>query len=263
MARLTLMFFWVLFAGSTFAQANYKSQNRWLSLIEYAGLNYQKIKSAAPHFPKIKVASESENAAFEQKLNQWKAKYTKEVNAFLTLPEIKKLNPALAHLGLQQNAQATKFENSYWQWITASGLSTSTLKSIAPHLPIPNLSSTNIPLAEKNYIWSFQDWMLLFPNEATQLFNQAEMKAHTVLKEDIQLQKIDGENAYLYVKVSEVRPERIAFNSGNEELDALRYSTYLKAWYHKFHEEEFYKIYQPEKYAEWKKNQADPENHKH
>lgn len=263
MTRFTLMLFLILFAASTYAQVSYQSQNRWLSLIEYADLNYQKIKSVAPHFPKIKVTNENEKAAFEQKLSQWKTKYEKEVLAFLALPEIKKLNPALAQLGIKQNTQSPKFENSYWQWITASGLTTSNLKSIAPHLPIPDLSSTNIPLAEKNYTWSFQDWMLLFSNEATQLFNQPEMKTHTVLKENIQLQKVADNDAYLYVKVSEVRPERTAFNSGNAELDTKRYSVYLKAWYYRFHEEEFYKVYEPEKYTEWKKNQSNPENQKH
>lgn len=254
MTRWLLTLFTVSTVFFSLAQTNFRAQDRWLALIDYAGLNDEDVKAIAPHFPKANTANEKQYSAFQVKLEQWKTKYTKEVEAFLASPEIKKLNPSRVHLGLQVTVETKKIENSYWQWINTSGLSATTIHSIAPHLPQPDLKNSNIALEEKNYGAALKDWMLLYPDETTKLFNHPAMKAQSVSKETVEITAPTTDDAYLYVKVSAVKPERILFNSGNATFDDLRYETYLKAWYLQYQEEDFYRIYYPEQLEEWQKN---------
>lgn len=240
--------------ATVFAQENFRQKDRWLALIDYAQIKPEMLRNAAPHFPKSSINNETEYKAFTEKLASWKKRYNKEVEAFLALPEIKKLNPSLVHLGLQEAVETPRFENSYWQWISAAKLTASELNSLAPHLPVADVDAKDLALSQKNYEYALQDWMLLFPKEAEQLFNHPAMKAHAVSKEPVTITAPAEGDAYLYVNVSETKPERSYFKSGNTELDNARYNTYLKAWYHRFHEEDFYKIYYPNQLEEWKKN---------
>ncbi len=244
----------LMLGNSIMAQENFRQQDRWLALIDFAQVKPEAIKNAAPHFPGTDVSNEKSYKEFSEKLAQWKKKYANETEALLAIPEIKKLNPSRVHLGLQQAIEVRKFENSYWQWMNVSGLAENEIEAIAQHLPKPDLKAHDILLAEKNYESAVSDWMLLFPKEAGQLFNHPAMKAHAVAKEPVEITAPATDDAYLYVKVSAAKPERNLFGSGNETLDNLRYETYLKAWYHRYCEEDFYRIYYPEQLAEWKKN---------
>ncbi len=229
-----------------YAQNNFRQQDRWLALIDFAQLKAEAIQNAAPHFPKTEVKDEKSYQQFTEKLAQWKKKHSAEVEAFLSLPEIKKLNPSRVHLGLQQAVEPRKFENSYWQWITAAGLSASDIKAVAPNFPQPRITA-DLTQSERIYEAALQDWMKLFPKENEAVLNHPVL---ITLKKSHEPVFIDASTAeaFTLMEITEQQPLRSDYDSGNKALDDVRYEMALKHWYFKFRTEEYLVKYNVQEY---------------
>jgi hypothetical protein len=237
-----------VFALSTsiMAQENFRQQDRWLALIDYAQVKPETIKNAAPHFPKTDVSNEKSYKEFVEKLAQWKKRHAPEVEALLAIPEIKKLNPSRVHLGLQQAVELRKFENSYWQWIQAAGLNADEVSVFAPNFPKPRITN-DLDKSETVYDAALQDWMKLFPKEHEALLNHPKLIA---LKKEHQTVVVDAPvtEQFVLIEVKETMPLKADFDSGNAALDNLRFDLALKHWYFKYKPEEYLTKYNVTEY---------------
>lgn len=237
MARFILATCWSFATLFSFSQSNFRSQDRWLALIDYAGLKHESIKAAAPHFPTTDIKNEKQYADFKEKLAHWKSKHGKEVEAFLTIPEIKKLNPSRVHLGLQEAKEERKFENSYWQWIIAAGLSINDVRTFAPHFPEPKITS-DLARSEKIYDAVLQDWMKLYPAELEAFLNHPQLVSQNKYYQPIKIE-VPVTEQFVLIEVGEHFPQKTDFDSGNENLDSLRYELAVKHWYFKYQPDEY------------------------
>ncbi|MDW8272920.1 MAG: hypothetical protein RMJ53_01685 [Chitinophagales bacterium] len=240
---------WCIFLSSLFVFSNVFSQNhthkndRWLALLEYAQIKESHVRAVAPHFPPINIQNDKQYEIFKNKLEKWKKNHPSEVEAFLSIPEIKKLNPSRVHLGLEVASEKRKFENSYWQWITAAGLSISDVREFAPHFPQPRITE-DLEQSEKVYEAALSDWMRIFPEELEALLNEPRLAK---LNKHYMPVKIDAAiiDKFVLIPVSEKFPEQKDFDSGNAELDAVRYDLAVKHWYFKYKPQEYAEKYAP------------------
>lgn len=237
MTRWYLAACWCLATVFSFSQTNFRTQDRWLALIDYAGLKHENIKAAAPHFPKTDISNEKQYADFKEKLSQWKQKYAKEVEAFLAIPEIKKINPSRVHLGLQEAIEIRKFENSYWQWINAAGLSINDVRTFAPHFPQPKITS-DLTRSEKIYDAVLQDWMKLYPAELEAFLNHPQLISQNKYYQPIKID-VPVTEQFVLIEVNENFPQKNDFDSGNSELDNQRFELAVKHWYFKYKPDEY------------------------
>ncbi|MBX2901914.1 MAG: hypothetical protein KF872_00050 [Chitinophagales bacterium] len=227
-----------LLAVFAVAQVNFYTQDRWLALIDYTGISYEKVKAAAPHFPKsAHIESEKQYADFKGKLAQWKTKYASEVEAFLALPEVKKVNPSRVHLGLQQAVETRKFENSYWQWIQAAGLSMQDVHGFASHFPQPRITS-DLDKSEQVYNAVLHDWMKLYPKELEAMLNHPTLVSMNKSHEPAAIE-VPVAEPFTLIEVSETLPLFADYDSGNSELDKQRYELAVKHWYFKYKPDEY------------------------
>jgi len=245
----TLLIGVFVFSTSIVAQENFRQQDRWLALIDFAQLKPEAIKNAAPHFPKTDVSNVKAYKEFVEKLTQWKKRHPTEVDALLAIPEIKKLNPSRVHLGLQQAVELRKFENSYWQWIQAARLSANEVREFAPNLPTPRITN-DLNKSEVVYDAALQDWMKLFPKEHEALLNHPQLVS---LKKEHQAVVVDAPvtEQFVLIEVKETMPQKTDYDSGNATLDNLRFDLAVKHWYFKYKPEEYLTRYNV---AEYHKN---------
>ena len=106
----------------------------------------------------------------------------------------------------------------------------------------------------KVYDDAVMDWMRLFPLELRGLMNDPKLLAvNRGLTKGFDLVAPVGSDAFRsLILASSKKPEAIQFDSGNSELDKVRFEMYTKAWYYNFDKLEFYRIYQPEQFEEYK-----------
>jgi hypothetical protein len=238
MIRWCIVLFLLVFAFTySSAQTNFRTTDRWLALIDYSGISYEKLKSVAPHFPKTEISTDKQYADFKEKMEQWKTKYSKEVEAFLQIPELKKLNPSRVHLGLQKPEETRKFENSYWQWITAAGLGIEEVRTFAPHFPQPKITH-DLAASEKIYDAVLQDWMKLYPNELEAMLNHPVLISQNKYYQPVKIDAPVGE-PFVLIEVNESFPQKSDYDSGNPEIDLLRYELAVQHWYFKYRPEEY------------------------
>jgi len=233
----TLLLGALVLSTSIMAQENFRQQDRWLALIDFAQVKPEAIKSAAPHFPKTDVSNEKAYKEFVEKLTQWKKRHAPEVEALLAIPAIKKLNPSRVHLGLQQAVEVRKFENSYWQWVQAAGLGADEVSAFAPNFPKPRITD-DLSKSEAVYDAALQDWMKLFPKEHEAMLNHPQLVA---LKKEHQAVVVDAPvtEQFVLIEVKETMPLKSDYDSGNATLDNLRFDLAVKHWYFKYKPEEY------------------------
>jgi len=233
--------------------------DKWYELIQYAGIAAEDLKPICPHFPDMtKYGYEKNNMQdFTQKRMNWMQKFPQEVQAFLDMPRIKKLNPSLVDLGLKKEGEETKqFEHPYWSWLQAAKLSESELKQVAPHFPKP-MKSGNIDADISIYDLAINDWQRLFPKEMVALFNHPKMVAASGGFANGKFATNAPADADAYkslVLANNYKPTPEQFTSGNPELDKIRFEMYLKKWYDVYDRMEFYRIYKPSEYEAYKKS---------
>ncbi len=231
---------------SLVAQENFRQQDRWLALIDYAQVKPEAISKAAPHFPKTNVRNEKSYKEYAEKLKQWKKRYPSEVESLLAIAEIKQLNPSRVHLGLQQATDVRKFENSYWQWVQAAGLTANELNTFAPNFPKPRITD-DLNKSEAVYDAALQDWMKLFPKEHETLLNHPQLVS---LKKEHQTVVVDAPitEPFVLMEVKENIPQKSDYDSGNEALDNLRFDLAVKHWYFKYKPDEYLTRYNVTEY---------------
>lgn len=245
---------WIASAGN----GNEDAKDKWYELIRYAGISAEDMNHTCAHFPDMdKYSAEKKNMDdFTRKRSAWMEKYPNEVQAFLSLPRIQKLNPSLVDLGLKKEGQEIlRFEHPYWNWVQASKFTDDEMKTVAAHFPKP-LNSGNIAADEVIYESAIQDWMRLFPGEMKDLLTHPKMVAtsHGASKE-FKIYSPEGSEAFLVLKLANnYKPERDQYQSGNPELDQVRYDMYLKRWFYEYDRMEFYRVYKPEQFEDYKKS---------
>lgn len=88
---------------SQYAHASTDLDGRWNALISFAKIPKERLQTNCPNF--------------KTPIDAWIKQYPKEVNAFLALEEVKRVNPSLVDLGLNvADFQSTVFQNAYWSW---------------------------------------------------------------------------------------------------------------------------------------------------
>lgn len=253
MKRNILLLSFVLFFNHLLFATGAQEPDKWLALVRYANIGFQEIKTVCPHFPFFDAKTTNEEFA-PQRLN-WQSKFKKEVQAFLAIGKIQKINPSLVDLEIKKLGEETpqKFENSYWNWVEASKIDRSKLLNVAPHFPIPVVTE-DIANAEKIYHSAIDDWMVLFPSEVTSLFGQAELvKLNPNHNSNPNYKVSDGKLAFLSLKTPDAIPTDLSYASGNNLLDAARLEAYSKKYYWEFDRATYYNKFDPAGLADYNK----------
>ncbi len=243
-------------------------EDKWVALIRYAGVEPAQIEKVCQHFPSIDKYIPGKEEEFTEKRIKWMEKYPLEVELFLKMDGIKKLNPSLSDLGIQaEGTERNVFEHPYWNWVQASGITKDELNSVSAHFPLPKHSS-DIQKDILIYDAAVSDWMRLFPVELRALMNHPKLlSVNRGMTKGFDLVAPEGTDAFRsLILENNAKPEISQFDSGNPELDKIRYEMYVKAWFYQFDKLEFYKQYQPDQYEEYKQaietNPSKPEYNK-
>lgn len=222
------------FSVNAFAAEN-PLYSTWKSLISFSKLSPEIVKKNCPHF--------------NENVQRWITSYPSEVNAFLNLPAIKKLNPSLVDLGLKKEAEEAPrtFGNPFLKWVNGSGITPIEMKTVAPHFPNPKITA-DVALSEKQYEAVLADWMVIYAIEYEHLINNPKLVKSN--KYYTGYQKINSpvaDSSWKVLSPSTVQPSREQFDSGNEALDAKRFEQYTRAWYFRYNKIEYFRIYEPSK----------------
>lgn len=134
-----------------------------------------------------------------------------------------------------KSQENVKFENSYWEWVSASGITDKRLDEIAPHFPRPKESNYDL----NKYDESLLKWQKIYCFEYEALINAPELtKLNPYYKGYQNIIEIPYFILPLESTDKPVKPQKFA--NFEDELD---YELKLQAWYFVFHPEEFYHIY--------------------
>lgn len=140
--------------------------------------------------------------------------------------------------------ESVKFENTYWEWVTASNITDKRLDEVAPHFPKPKDYNYNI----KKYEEAIFKWQKIYCFEYEAFVNAPELtKLNPYYKE---YQDIIQMPYFILPLESYEKPTKpSSFNNVEEELD---YELKLQAWYFVFQPEQFYHIYKIKpQFPEW------------
>lgn len=215
----------------------------WQKLLDYADLDAETVRAACPNFPAEEPADD-----FEQRAARWSTDFPDEVDAFFALPAVDRLNVVRSQFGVETDdrRRARVFDHPYLQWIRAAGLTVKDVRAFAPHVPRPDVTG-DATGDYRRFERALEDWMTLFPGEVEAMMNYPELvRLNPSYASYITIDNPAGEDAFYLLNPSSEKPVEADFDSGNPDLDRVRYEMYLKAWYYTFDTEEFYRIYEPD-----------------
>lgn len=254
MKRNSIFLSLILLASQLLYAGEQIQNDKWLALLRYANIQFDEVKKQCPHFPFYDANTKDET--FRIVRSEWQAKYGKEVTSFLAIDKIKKLNPSLVDLEIKKLGEESprKFENSYWNWVEASAISRASLTALAPHFPIPVVTE-DLDNAEAIYQSAIEDWMILFPQEVSKLFNnEALVKLNPYHNSNPNYKVVESKLSFLALKTPTSLPTAISYYSGNELLDQARVLAYSKKWYWEQDRKSYYELYDPAGLAEYSKH---------
>lgn len=205
--------------------------------LEYAKLEYADIRSVAPGFPD---PGRYTDAKYTDAINRWAMQLPAEWQAFNALPEVASLNPSWTSYGLDQSLGqgADVFENSFWQWYKASGISREKKDQLFPHFPEPvitGMRETDL----RNYGGNLGVWMRLYPKEYEAFLNTEELMALVPSRTG----KIDLPYMPRFLGAAIDRTPPVVKNTGNPLMDNYEYERSLRNWYFVFDPDGFQQRY--------------------
>lgn len=200
---------------------------RWQALINSVDLDQSQLSASCPGFPLGIVEMEPADAG--NAISTW-LKAENEVDAFFAISEIKALNPAPGHFGIEM-PDAPGVTHSYLQWIESSGMSLKDIRSFAPHFPMQNGQIENESDVEA-YDEVLQDWMRLYPKELERFVNHPSLASKNPYYQPQEFQEHQSVERFLLMPCPDDKPERQDYASGNPAFDQERYELALQHWYY-------------------------------
>lgn len=200
-------------------------------LFSHLKLQLSEIQKVAPHFP-----VNYSNGKFETELTTWLQRYPAEWGALQKLEAVAAQGINWESYGIPAKyiTQNQVFEDSYWQWVTASGITKERMNGLFPHFPVPaSLENTPANLATYNGLLGV--WMRLYPKEYNAFLNAPELvKLVPDRKDKVVITYIPK---FLGARVSSQFP--VKKNTGNAIMDLFEYELAVRHWYY---------LYEPVKY---------------
>lgn len=212
----------LFFHISAFSQTT--SVELWQRTLSTIQLSEDALYEGCPHFP-IFTSFQGDNAKFSQAVKDWETAYVNEVAVFWTLDPVVAKNPSAYYLGLSvPNAEGE--ENGLMQWVKASKISESRLKSIAPNFP------WNV---NEDVDFAIEKWIYLYGHEYNRLLNDRQLTALNPYYEgEVVAIQIPS---FISALISKEKP--IPYFDKGDARGELQYQLSLQNWYFVFSPGEF------------------------
>lgn len=204
-------------------------------LFSHLKLELAEVKKAAPHFPVNYT-----DGKFENSLAGWLDKYPAEWKAVQQLPPISAQGINWESYGIPAKYASVPqvFEDSYWQWVNASGISKERMNALFPHFPVP-VSLENTPANLQEYAGRVGTWMRLYPKEYNAFLNAPELaKLAPERKDKVVINYIPK---FLGARVGSTFP--VKKNTGNKIMDDFTYELAVRHWYYLYEPVQFEALY--------------------